>query len=144
MNQPIICHNPGTWHDSSLESLAIEESYHWTNCKTKYKLESQNSLGNNHASFTWEHLWIICKQLYQCDLGTIVPVTLGNNRFSLTWKNRASLTWEQLCQSNFGTIVPVSLGNNCVSLTWEQSCQSHLGTMEPVSLGKNCTSLTWK
>ena len=45
---------------------------------------------------------------------TIVPVSLGNNRSSLTWK--------QLCQCHLGTIMPVSLRNYCASLTWEQLC----------------------
>ena len=43
----------------------------------KYKLESQNQLGNNRASVTWE-------ELCQCHLGTIVPVALGNNPASAT------------------------------------------------------------
>ena len=86
-----MCHNPGTWHNCSQLKLASEESCQRTNCKTKYKLESQNSLGtivpvslgNKCASVTW-------KQSCQPHLEAIVPASLGNNR--------ASVIWEQLCQ----------------------------------------------
>ena len=64
----------------------------------------------------------------------MVPVSLGNNR--------ASVTWERLFQSHLGTILPLSLGNNCASATWEQLYQSHLGIIIPVSLGNNLASLT--
>ena len=117
----------GTWHNSSQVKLTNEESCQITNYNTKYKLESQNLLGNNGASVTWE-------QSCQCHLGTIVPVSLGNNC--------AGLTCEQLCQSHLETIVPVSLGNSCASITWEQLYQSHLGIIIPVSLGNNLASLT--
>ena len=102
----------GTWHNSSQVKLTNEESCQITNYNTKYKLESQ---------------------IY---LGTMVPVSLGNNR--------ASVTWEQLCRSHLWAIVPVSLGNNCASLTWEQLCQYHLGTIVPVSLRNNHPSVTWE
>ena len=72
-----MCHNPGTWHNSSQVKLTSEEWCQRTNCKTKCKLESQNPLWNNRASLTWEHL---C----QSYLGSIVPVSLGNNDFSET------------------------------------------------------------
>ena len=78
-------YNSGTWRNSSRVKLSSEESCQKTNCKTKYKLESQNPLGNNGASVTWE-------RSCQCHLGTIMPVSLGNSR--------ASVTWEQLCQSH--------------------------------------------
>ena len=87
-----MCHNPGARHDSSLVKLTSAESCQSSNFKTKYKLESQNPLGN--------------------PLGTIVPFTLGNNL--------ASLTWEQSGQSHLGIILPVSLGKNCVSHPWEK------------------------
>ena len=45
----------------------------------KYNLESQNPLGNNCASVTW-------KQSCQCQLGTTAPVSLRNNRVSVTWE----------------------------------------------------------
>ena len=106
LNQWIMCHNPGTWQNCSQVKLTSEESCQRTNCKTKYKLESQNPLGNNRASVTWE-------QLCQFHLGTIVPVSLRNNP--------SSLTWEQTRQYHLRTIVPVSLENNPASLTWEQS-----------------------
>ena len=63
------------------------------------------SLGNNRASVTWEQ-WASAtwEQLFQCHLGTIVPVSFGNNR--------GSLTWEQSLQCHLGATVPVSLGNN--------------------------------
>ena len=156
-----MCHNPGTWQDYSLVSLNSEESCQWTNCKTKYKLQNQNLLGNNCASLTWErlcqfHLGTVCRshlrtivpsltweQLSQPHLEIIVPDTPGNIRASLTWEKSCRLTWGQLCQSHFATFVPVSLENNCTSLTWERFCQSQLGTIMPVSLGNNRTSLTW-
>ena len=75
------------------------------------------------------------EQSCQSYFGTIVTVTLGNNR--------ASATWKQSCQCVVGTIVPVSLGNHCASVTWEPLCQCHLGTIMPVSLVKNCASFTW-
>ena len=74
-----MCHNPGTWHNSSLVKFTNEESCQRTNCKTKYKLESQNPLRNNRASVTWE-------QLCQCHLATIVPASFENNRASVTWE----------------------------------------------------------
>ena len=40
----IMCHNPGTWHNCSQVKLTSEESCQRTNCKTKYKLGSQNLL----------------------------------------------------------------------------------------------------
>ena len=121
-----MCHNPGTCHNCSQVKLTSEKSCQRTNCKTKYKLESQNPLGNNHASVTWE-------QLCQCHLGAVVLVSLKNNC--------ASVTWEQLCQCHLGKMVAALLENNRASLTWEQSCQSHLGTIVPVSLGNNRASL---
>ena len=47
----------------------------------------QNKIKIRKSKSTWE-------QLCQCQLGTIVPVSLGNNC--------ATLTWEQLCQSQLG------------------------------------------
>ena len=78
----------------------------------------------------------------QPQVGTIVPVSIGNNNPSVNWK--------ESCQCHLGTIVLFSLGNNCANLTrdnhtnvtWEQSCHSHLGTIVPVLLGNNCVSLT--
>ena len=95
-----------------------------TNCKIKYKFESQNPLGNNRVNVT-------LKQLGQCHLGTIVLVSLG--------KNLNSVTWELTYQSHLGTIVPVSLGNICSSLIMEKSCQSHLRN---ILIGNNFTSVT--
>ena len=63
-----MCHNPGIWHKCSQAKLTSEESCQRTNCKTKYKLESQNPLGNNCASLTSEQL----------------PVSLGNTCTSAT------------------------------------------------------------
>ena len=99
-----MCHNPGTWHNFHQVKLTNEESCLRTNCKRKYKLESQNPLGGNRGSLTRV-------QLCQSHLGTIVPLTIGNNR--------ASLTWEKPYKCLLGTIVPVSLGNSCASLTCE-------------------------
>ena len=124
-----MCHNSGTWHNLFQVKLTSEELSQRTNCKTKRKLKSQ-----------------------KIHLGTIVPVSLGNNR--------TSATWEQLSQCHLGTIVPVSLGNNHAiflgtimlvspgnnhaSLTWGQSFQSYLGTIVPVSFENNCASVTSK
>ena len=124
----MICHNPRIWRNCSQVKLTSEESCQRTNCKTKYKLESQNPLGNNRGSVTW-------KQSYHCHLRKIVPVSLE--------KKRASVNWEQSCQCHSRTMMPVSLGNNRASLTCEQLCQSFLGSMTPVSLGNNCTNVTW-
>ena len=140
-----MCHNPGTWHNCTQVKLTSEGSCQRTNCKTKYKLETQNPLGKNRANVTWKHL---C----QCHLGTIVPVSLGNNRAVSLGNNCASLTWERLYQCHFGTIAGVSLENNCasvirinsVSLTWELSWQCSLGTTVPVSLGNNLASSVWE
>ena len=49
-----MCQNPGTWHSCAQVKRTSEKSYQRTNCKTKYKLESQNPRGNNGASVTWE------------------------------------------------------------------------------------------
>ena len=88
-----MCHNPGTWHNSSQVKLTTEESCQSTNCKAKYK--------NN------------CEQLLcQSHLGTIVPVSLGNNF--------ASFSWDQLCQCLSGAVKPVSLGDNFASVTCVQ------------------------
>ena len=115
-----MSHNLGTWHNCFQMKLTSEESCQRKNCKTKYKLESQNPLG---------------EQSCQCHVGTIVPVSLGNNS--------TSFTWEQSCKSYLGTIVPASHGNNCASVTWEQSCQSHLKTIVPALLGNNRIRFTW-
>ena len=96
----IMCHNSGTWHDSSLVSLISEELCQWANYKPKYEMKSQNPLGNNHASLPLE-------QLCQSYLGSIFPASLG--------KNRASLTWEWFCETNLATTVP----SDCDS-TWQQ------------------------
>ena len=48
-----MCLNFGTWHDSSQVTITSEESYQWTNYKTKDKLKSANPLGNNRVSVTW-------------------------------------------------------------------------------------------
>ena len=74
-----MCHNTGTWHNSSQVKLTIEESWQRTNCKTNYKLESQNPLGSKRARITWD-------QSCQCRLGNIVRVSLGNNSVSFTWE----------------------------------------------------------
>ena len=129
LNLRIVCHNPGTWHNCSQVKLTSEESRQRTNCKTKYKLKNQNSLGNNRAAslgnnratLTWE-------QSCQCHLGISVSVSLGSNC--------ASFNWEQLSHCHFRTIATVSLEKNCASVTrlnsasftWEQSCQFSLGT----------------
>ena len=118
LSDRIMCHNPGTWHNCSQVKLTSEESCKRTNCKTKYKLESQNPLGNNRAYVIWENL---C----QCHFETIVPVSLGTIVPVSLGKNRASLAWEQSCQYQLGTIVPVLLWNSCASLTWKQLCQRH-------------------
>ena len=90
----------------------------------------------------------------QCRLGTILPVSLGNNRASFTWEqfcqtqlgavvsDRADVTWKKSCQFNLETMVPVSLGNNCASVLWEQSCKSHQAIILPVSLGNKLSSVT--
>ena len=97
-----MCHGPGTWHNSSQVKLTSEEPCQRTNCKAKYKLESQNTLENNGVSVTWEKSW-------QVHLGIIVFLSLGYNR--------ASVTWVQLCQCQFITMVAASLGNYCASVT---------------------------
>ena len=122
-----MCHNPGTWHNCTQVKLTSERSCQRTNCKLKYKLESQNPHRNNRANVTWE-------QLCQCHLGTIVPVSFRNNR--------ASFTWEISCQPHLGTVVPsrlgttvsVSLGNDFINVTQEQLRGCHLGTIVPVPL----------
>ena len=107
------------------------------------------SLGNDRASFTQ----VIWEPLFQCHLGTIVPVSLRtvvpallrNNfanyletivTFSLA-NNLASVTCEQSCQCRLETIVTVSLGSNHVSLTWEKLRWPHLETIVPASLENN-------
>ena len=84
-------HNHGTWQNCSQVNLTSEESCQRINYKTKYKLESQNTLANNRASLTWE-------QLCQSHFGGVV---LGNIC--------ASITWEQSYQS-------VSPGNKPASV----------------------------
>ena len=158
----VMCHNPGTWHNCFWLTLTSEELCQRTNCKTKYKLGSQNPLGNNRvvslrnsrANVTWE-------QLCQSHLKTIFPVSPGNNRVNLTWKkschcrlgtnvpislgkNRASVTWDQSCLSRLKTKVPVSLGKNRATVTWEQSFQCHLGTILLVTHENNRAGFSWK
>ena len=152
----IMCHSPGTWQNCPQVKLAGEELCQRKNCKTK--LESQNPLEKNCVSLTWDQSWSLSReQLCQHHLGTIITVSLENNRTILTWKqssqshlgaielpslvnNRASLTWEQLRQCHLGTTVPVSLSKNHTRLTQEQS--SHLGPIVPVSLGNNRVRVT--
>ena len=50
----------------------------------------ENKIQIRKSKYTWE-------QLYQRNLGTIVPVSLGNNC--------GSVTWQQSCQCYLGTIV---------------------------------------
>ena len=149
-----MCHNPGTWHNSSQVKLTSEESCQRTNCKAKYKLESQNPLENNGVSVTWE-------QSYHCHLWKVVPMSLENNGANVTWEkswqvhwgiivflslgySRASVTWVQLCQCQLITMVAASLGNYCASVTWEHLCQCHQchsGKIVPVSLGNKPASV---
>ena len=80
-----MCHNSGAWRNCSQVKLTSEELCQRTNCKTNYKLENQNSLGNNCATLTWE-------QSCQCHLGTIAPVSLGNNCVVSLDNTRVSVT----------------------------------------------------
>ena len=47
-----MCYAPGTWHSFSQVKLTSEKSCQGTNCKSKYKLESQNPFGNNRVRLT--------------------------------------------------------------------------------------------
>ena len=86
------------------------------------------SLGNNRASFTWEHL-------FQSHYGKIVPVSLEKY-----------FNWKQLYQCYFGAIAGVSLGKNCtsiiriniVSLPWELSRQYPSGTTASFTSEQSC------
>ena len=139
-----MCHNPGTWHNCTQVKLTSEGSCQRTNCKTKYKLETQNPLGNNVpmslgnicASVTWE-------QLCQSHLGTIVPsrlgitvpVSLGNDFTSVTLEQLQGCHLRTIVPVSLGSIVSVSLGNCRGSVPWVQLYQFHLGTILPVQFG---------
>ena len=133
-----------------------------TNCKTKYKLGSQNPLGNNRVvSLQNSRVNVTWEQLCQSHLKTIFSVSPGNNRVNLTWKkschcrlgtnvpvslgkNRASVTWDQWWLSRLKTKVSVSLGKNHATVTWEQSFQWHLGTILLVTHENNRAGFSWK
>ena len=132
-----MCHNLGIWHNYFQVKLSSKESCWRTNCKTKCKLQSQNPLGNNRVSLTWERFPSTTReQSCQSRLGTIMPVSLVYNC--------ASVTWEQLYQCHLGTIVPVLLGKSRTRVTWEQLCQPHEEKRVSVSLGNSRSSVTWE
>ena len=103
----IMCHNSGAWYNCSQVKLTSEKSCQRPNCKTKHKLESKNSVGNNRDTLG-----------NKCDSVTREQVSLGNNRASLG-NNPVSLTWEKSCQCHLETNVLVSLGNNRASVNRE-------------------------
>ena len=89
------------------------------------------SLGNNDAS-----LW------KQAPFETIVPVSLGKNHVSVTWKGFYQSLLGTIVPSSLGIIMPVSLGNGRTSVTWKQSFQCHLGAIAPVLLENNRAGLS--
>ena len=62
-------------------------------------------------------------------LEAIVPVSLGNNR--------ASVTWRQSCHCHLGTSVPVYLG------TILPLCPSDIGTIFPKWYWHDCSQVGW-